>query len=257
MMYCRAVAPVALVCALVSALACGGAIGGADRSLVWYDRDGQTAETVPARPAPYTTIQFEPGEQAIVAAVGGRRPGFARVDLTTGARVDMDTRSPWTSRPSTGLPTHLSRRWIVFDAPEEDGSLKVRIAPREGRGSDDSRPYLDTPFSNSGGRLSVDERWLAYISLESGRPELYASTFPEADARWLISLPDGAEHPVWRADSLELYYWAPGGRLMVAALRRGDRFVLPAMATLVFENPDLAGAPFAATRDSTRFLIAK
>lgn len=249
----RAAVPVALVCAL----ACGGTTDEGDRTLMWYDRDGQPAETVPGRAAPYTSIQFEPGEQAIVAAIGGRRPGFARVDLKTGARVAMDTRTPWTSRPSPGLPTHLSRRWVVFDAPEADGSLRVRIAPREGQGSEDSRPYLDTPFPNSGGRLSVDERWLAYVSLESGRPELYASTFPEADARWLISLPDGAEHPVWRSDSLELYYWAPAGRLMVAALRRGDRFVLPAMATLVFENPDLAGAPFAVTRDATRFLIAR
>lgn len=210
----------------LTTLGCGGLSTGEaalDRTLVWHDREGQPGEVVPASTAPYTTISFEPGEQAIVAAVGGRRRGFSRVNLVTGAHEAVNTPSPWTSHSPASLPTHLSRQWMLFDAPGDDGVIRIQVAPREDGGT--SRPYLETPTANSGGRLSFEERWVAYISLESGRPELYVSTFPEADARWLISLPDGAAHPVWRADSRELYYWAPGGRLMVTALLRGDRLI--------------------------------
>jgi len=53
--------------------------------------------------------------------------------------------------------------------------------------------------------LSPDERWLAYISDETGRPELFVR--PIAGEGPVTQLTDdGASSPVWSADGTELFY---------------------------------------------------
>jgi Tol biopolymer transport system component len=67
------------------------------------------------------------------------------------------------------------------------------------------------------GQLSPDARWLAYLSDESGRVEVYVQPFSPEDAaagkpvagKWQVSTAGGAQ-PRWRADGKELFYVAPG-----------------------------------------------
>ena len=54
-------------------------------------------------------------------------------------------------------------------------------------------------------RLSPDGRWLAYMSNESGRNEIYVRAFPSMGERVLVS-EDGGEEPLWSADGRTLYY---------------------------------------------------
>ncbi len=53
--------------------------------------------------------------------------------------------------------------------------------------------------------FSPDGRWLAYMSTESGRAEVYVEPVPATGARWQVSADGGAE-PHWRRDSGELFY---------------------------------------------------
>ncbi|HEY7575468.1 MAG TPA: protein kinase, partial [Thermoanaerobaculia bacterium] len=48
-------------------------------------------------------------------------------------------------------------------------------------------PLLSTAFSETGGTLSPDGRWIAYVSNESGRFEVYVQPFPGPGGRWQIS----------------------------------------------------------------------
>src|SRR5262249_9351665 len=57
------------------------------------------------------------------------------------------------------------------------------------------------------GRISVDGRWLAYTSFQSGRPEIYVQPFPDGGRRWHVSTAGGERaffnpHPGAR----ELFY---------------------------------------------------
>ena len=62
--------------------------------------------------------------------------------------------------------------------------------------SDRSRPFLHGPFNASQPRISPNGRWLAYVSDESGRREVYVVPFPDAGGRWPIST-DGGSEPLW------------------------------------------------------------
>jgi hypothetical protein len=56
----------------------------------------------------------------------------------------------------------------------------------------------------------VDGRWIAYQSIESGRPEgryeVYIRPFPGPDPRIRVSGAEGGQSPIWSADGRTLYY---------------------------------------------------
>jgi Tol biopolymer transport system component len=63
----------------------------------------------------------------------------------------------------------------------------------------------DTRFDEHSPIFSPDGRWMAYVSDESGRYEVYVQSHPPGRGRWLVSAGGGTE-PVWSADGRELFY---------------------------------------------------
>src|SRR6266478_849841 len=76
-------------------------------------------------------------------------------------------------------------------------------------------PWLATPFSESHPKFSPDGLWVAYVSDESGRREIYAAPFPGPGQRRLISN-GGGTYPRWRPDGKEIFYRGLSGTLMAA-----------------------------------------
>jgi eukaryotic-like serine/threonine-protein kinase len=68
---------------------------------------------------------------------------------------------------------------------------------------------LKTVASENGGRLSPDQRWLAFVSNEGGNSDVYVTSFPSAQQKWRISV-SGATSPRWSADGRTLYYLSRG-----------------------------------------------
>ena len=64
---------------------------------------------------------------------------------------------------------------------------------------------LASPFNEHSGVLSPDDRWMAYVSDESGRDEVYVTSFPDVGRREQVSTEGGSE-PLWSRDGKELYY---------------------------------------------------
>jgi hypothetical protein len=65
--------------------------------------------------------------------------------------------------------------------------------------------------------LSPDAKWLAYVSDESGQQEIYVVPFPHGNGRWQVSS-GGGNMPLWSRDGKELFYLAPGNKLMSAKI---------------------------------------
>ena len=70
--------------------------------------------------------------------------------------------------------------WLIYRIGGDNGQRDI-LAIRPER---DSVPIalLDSPFEEYSPALSPDSRWLAYVSEESGRPEVYVRPFPNTRA---------------------------------------------------------------------------
>jgi len=68
--------------------------------------------------------------------------------------------------------------------------------------------FLGTPASERDPAMSPDGRWMAYVSTESGIPELYVRPFPGPGGKWQIST-GGGKFPRWSRSGHALYYETP------------------------------------------------
>ena len=86
------------------------------------------------------------------------------------------------------------------------------------------QPFLRTPADESAPRFSPDGRWLAYVSDESGRYEIYVQPYPGPGGKWQISTEGGTE-PVWNPNGRELFY-RNGGKMMVVEITTQPSFAV-------------------------------
>jgi Tol biopolymer transport system component len=83
-------------------------------------------------------------------------------------------------------------------------------------------PLVHGPADETGARLSPNGKWVAYDSNESGRSEIYVTSYPGATAKWQVST-EGGSSPWWSADGRQLFYLA-GDRVVAAAVRGEGSF---------------------------------
>jgi Tol biopolymer transport system component len=106
--------------------------------------------------------------------------------------------------------------------------------------------------------LSPDGRWLAYLSDESGRSEVYVQAFPGPGGKWQVSTEGGGE-PVWARNGRELFY-RNGDKMMVVSVQTQPTFA-PGRAQVLFqasyEVMDGVRPNFDVTPDGQRFLTIK
>jgi Tol biopolymer transport system component len=79
------------------------------------------------------------------------------------------------------------------------------------------KPWAVTPFDERAATASPDARFAAYVTDETGRPEVWVHTFPEPGARWRVSV-NGGDWPAWRADGGEIYYVDPQGQMIATPI---------------------------------------
>jgi Tol biopolymer transport system component len=75
--------------------------------------------------------------------------------------------------------------------------------------------FLASPFDEDAATISPDGRWVAYVSEETGRKEVYVATFPEPTRRHRIST-EGGTQPRWSRDGRELFFVTASRTIMAA-----------------------------------------
>jgi hypothetical protein len=81
---------------------------------------------------------------------------------------------------------------------------------------------IQTPAVELGAYLSPDDRWIAYLSDETGKQELYVQAFgpgakpgvASSSGKWMVSKNGSAGMARWRNDGKELIYLSTDGSVM-------------------------------------------
>ncbi len=267
--------------------------------LRWFDRNGRPMEKV-GPPGRYINFDLSPDDRRVAAMVRGDIWLF---DVTRAASTRftfnpaMDTASIWSPdgqriifTSNRGGPWNLYQKLSNGTGEEElllntngtqlanswspDGKFVIFsqnmgtksgwdlwVLPLEGERK--SFPLLQTEFNEHWGRFSPDGKWVAYVSNESGRDEVFVRTFapdPHHTAlKWQVSN-GGGQLPRWRADGKELFFLGPNRQMMVAAAKPGGTLASSferANPRELFSTRAEKGnfASYAVTSDGQRFLI--
>ena len=103
-------------------------------------------------------------------------------------------------------------QWLLLNARADVWRVEVN--------GGSASPLLNGSFLEHDARVSPDGRWIAYVSSESGRPEVYIRTLSAPLRRVLAS--SGGNQPVWRRDGRELFYVNLANELQVVQVQRDE-----------------------------------
>ncbi len=116
-------------------------------------------------------------------------------------------------------------------------------------------PYLQTGFNQTGGRFSPNGKWIAYVSNESGKNEVYVRPFPASGGKLMVST-SGGFRPIWRRDGNEIFYLDASGELMAAKVKQnGSALAIDAPSPLFQTHVEGFQHSYDASADGQRFLI--
>ena len=125
-------------------------------------------------------------------------------------------------------------------------------------------PLLRTPFNEDFGQISSDGKWLAYMSNETGRAEVYVQPFPTGSGKWQVST-NGGTFPRWRRDGRELFYMdrTSAGKMLAVDVNGTASVFVAGSPKELFDSGYLnlghtaPYLPFAVSADGQRFLIPR
>ncbi len=264
----------------------------ARRSLAWVDRNG-TAQRLVAPLNPYEFPKLSPdGRRAAVTLEGIVRTlwiyDFGRETLTRlldggypvwtpdGKRMTYSSGRNLFWKPVDGsgaeerLTTSEYQQYPVSWSPDARFLAFVEYRPTTGsdiwvlpmEGDRKPQPWLQTPSNESNPMFSPDGRWLAYVSNESGRYEVYVRPAPGPGQQWQIST-EGGEGVSWSRNGRELFYRS-GDKMMVVDVTTGPSFIA-GRSRLLFEGPykqtggfgEYVNANYDIALDGQRFLMVQ
>ena len=126
------------------------------------------------------------------------------------------------------------------------------------------RLSVNTPSNESQGKLSPDDRWIAYVTDQSGKDEVWVASFPSGDIRRQVSV-GGGTSPEWGEDGREIFYVSNDKQLIVTPLSAGQPGVELGTPRPLFSIENLVETEqrvmptsnsYAAAFNAQRFLVA-
>jgi len=143
------------------------------------------------------------GESAFLAATSGYNSTLARRWLNASGKEEKLMDEP------RGFFTvnSMSRdgRYVFFS--QQDSKTSFDLYYMDLQGEKTIVPLLNSAYAEADGRLSPDGKWLAYVSNETGKMELYVTPFPHTAAKWQVS-----SGGVAGTDQRYIVDWSPDGK---------------------------------------------
>jgi serine/threonine-protein kinase len=134
------------------------------------------------------------------------------------------------------IPWSWSRdgKTLLLSGPDTVADGKDYIEALSMEGNRELRTLLKEKYNEAGPKISPNGRWMAYMSAESGKTEVYVRPFPEVNnGRWQIST-SGGDYPLWAPNGRELFY-RNGDTVMAVAVETEPTFK-PGKAEVLFQG---------------------
>ena len=218
-----------------------------------------------------TRLTFEPGSDHIPGwSASGREVVFTRNpgDGTLPRLVMKNADGTGGERVLTQMGNNSNPDWsrdgryMLFQGrADAEGTADILYLEAEGGGLDGAPSvFLGTPAVEAVPKLSPDGRFVAYVSNESGRREVYVQPFPEGSGRWQVSV-NGGTQPRWNPDGSELFYVEGANLLMAVPFQSGDSTASLGRPEPLFQSADLnfrgvSWPQYDVSADGQRFLTA-
>ena len=270
-----------------------GGVAATQRKLVWVNRNGME-QILPAAPGDYDNPRISPDGHHIALEFGGQiwiydltRDTLTRFTFEGSSNADPE----WTPdgkyisfRSSTGGGTgniswqladgsggldrlttaqflSIPKSWSPngqFLAFHENNPVTKKDIWVLSLSDRKTQPFLRTPFNEGGPTFSPDGHWLAYVSDESGRFEVYVQPYPGPGGKFQISTEGGTE-PVWNPNGKEMFCRS-GDKMMAVDIATQPNFSI-GKPRMLFQGPYLP-TPYTfpnydVSPDGQRFLMIK
>jgi eukaryotic-like serine/threonine-protein kinase len=264
--------------------------------LVWVNRNG-TEQPLAAPPHAYLWLRISPEGRRVALTIEEQETqiwlyDLARETLTRltfvgnvnelpvwtpdGKRIAFSSSKEglrnlfWQMADGSGGPEQLTTSGFSSISPSSFSADRQLLAFHENNATTGwdlwvlrlsdrkAQPFLRTSFNEAAASFSPDGRWLAYISDESGRYEVYVQPYPGPGGKYQISS-DGGTEPVWNPNGKELFYRS-GDKMMSAEIAMQSGFSV-SKARMLFQGPYVRAtgvSPFYdISHDGQRLLMIK
>ena len=104
-------------------------------------------------------------------------------------------------------------RWLSYTDDNRQTGNDVWVLSLSGDRK--AQPLFNTPFGEWGSRFSPDSHWIAYVSDESGHPEISIAPFQQRAGPKVRVSTGGGVAPRWRGDGRELFYITADGKALM------------------------------------------
>src|SRR5262249_50680008 len=184
------------------------------------------------------------------------------VNADGSGKPERVTTSPVGQAPSSWSRAVNAVALIQRPTPDTFG---IYVMPMEGADARTPALFFESKFALLYPEFSPDGRWIAYVSAEAGRNELYVLSYPGAGGKTRVSTEGGWE-PIWLANNRELLYrtyTAKDDRLFMSAAIRSTsplgieppRLILSTKSTSYDATTPLRS--WDATADGQRFVLPR
>lgn len=263
--------------------------------IVWVNREGEVTQLTPNLSQPlFQLFNISPDRQKIAVMIAGANNHIWRYDMTRGPWTQLTFKENnlvpvWTpdseqltfqsSRGGGGLfsmradgsgEVELLTTSEYFQMPgswSPDGNVLVftELHPQTKNdiltlqvGEDNPSSFLVTEYNEYSPVFSPDGNWIAYMSDEYGKYEVFVRPYPFVPGvKYQISDKGGTE-PVWNPKGHELFY-QNGEKMMVVAIETMPAFK-PESPQLLFTGqfiPNIYLQSYDYDPDGDRFLMIK
>ena len=223
------------------------------RTDVWiYDFTTTTFSRLTSNGSVLSVQWSTDGTHLIYAARGdSARSAFWRQPASGGSAAEKLVEMPELAPLATITP---DSRWIVYQLYHNNtwnlNRADITLRPAK------SEPYVATGANEYAPKFSRDGKWVAFLTDESGRNELYVRSFPDPTSRVQVSA-EGAQEPTWSDDGKKLYYRS-GNSLIAASVELSPTFRVirrdTAVVSVALPTSLNFGVSYDVARDGRRIL---